>query len=1141
MNLPMMQRGKWAKMRQYATPAIVGCLGVGLSVLAFLVSRAWITRAEHDEFARSAQERVVQLRHELEEHWHILRSVQAFYDGSQKVERYEFRSFVSTVLESHTDIYAIAWVPRVTDAQRAALERTAASEGFPGFEITHLGEEGLPVPAGRQREYFPILYVGPLDGNEGLLGADWAQDRDRHGALVRARDTGQPVAVRAVRQPGSMGDPQELALLVPVYSKGTWEQTVEDRRSALDGFLVEMFRPDDVMRTTFSQGVPSLVNLRLVSIDDETSGAVLYAGAQGGYRTAAGREQPDVFESDGALHSGAALEIEGMTWTVAGEANPGFGRLSAAWGAALILGGGLLLTGAITAYLISVARSSAQIGWYAQELTLTQTELERRLSDYMIAQKVLRESEDYLQAISDTVPAGIIILDPETHTIVDANQAATRMIGRSRQTMIGRVCHKFVCPAEVGKCPVTDQGEIFDNSERTFLRASGENVACLSTVVPVTLKGKKHLLHCFVDVSAQKQAHYTAQRESAKLSGMISGMDEGIVFADAGNAIVEVNDYFCKFVGKTRDEILGTRIEEFHGGEVLGRVRTLIDGFRVNPDSQPFITQRSIGGVDVILRMQPIYRDGGYDGVLLNVVDVTEIVVARRRAEEATRVKSEFLANMSHEIRTPMTAILGYADLLTDQNLGHSERSEYVDVIRRNGKHLLALINDILDLSKIESGKATVVNGQCDLVGMIAEVASTMRVRALERGTALTAEYPTRLPKAVMTDCARLRQILVNLVGNAVKFSEKGTVRIRTSFVQDWRGHEAAVRFEIIDTGIGISEENMSRLFQPFVQVDSSAAREYGGTGLGLAITSRIVELLGGDISATSEIGVGSIFTVTIPVRNLEGIEMLERPGEAIHRPEATAAKGVSGAVPLDGILVLVAEDGPDNQRLIRTLLSKAGAEVIIVEDGIAAVQAAKDGCFDVILMDLQMPRMDGYEATRALRASGYSRPILALTAHAMLADREKCLAAGCNDHLTKPINVEALLGKVSQWANTPGVAHERRPYRGCRMESIVSKYASDADLVSLIREFVSCLPERTKVMRNDLSSGNFAELERLAHQLKGAGGSYGYPTLTELAGSLEAAASARDGEGAEKILGELENLCEAIAEGMRIRVGSGA
>jgi CheY-like chemotaxis protein len=198
------------------------------------------------------------------------------------------------------------------------------------------------------------------------------------------------------------------------------------------------------------------------------------------------------------------------------------------------------------------------------------------------------------------------------------------------------------------------------------------------------------------------------------------------------------------------------------------------------------------------------------------------------------------------------------------------------------------------------------------------------------------------------------------------------------------------------------------------------------GTGLGLAITSRIVDLLGGDISARSEIGAGSTFTVTIPVRDLEGVEMLERPEEAVHRPEATAAKGVTGGIPLDGLCVLVAEDGPDNQRLIRTLLSKAGAEVTIVEDGVAAVEAAKDGCFDVILMDLQMPRMDGYEATRALRASGYSRPILALTAHAMLTDRERCLAAGFNDHLTKPINAEALRSKVSQWANTPVAAHEQ-------------------------------------------------------------------------------------------------------------------
>jgi two-component system CheB/CheR fusion protein len=395
---------------------------------------------------------------------------------------------------------------------------------------------------------------------------------------------------------------------------------------------------------------------------------------------------------------------------------------------------------------------------------------------------------------------------------------------------------------------------------------------------------------------------------------------------------------------------------------------------------------------------------------------------ANRRAESATRAKSEFLANMSHEIRTPMTAILGYADLLADSSLGPSERDNYLAVIRHNGEHLLHLINDILDISKIEAGKLSVDLRPCNLPALVGDVLSLMRPRAIQRGLTLEACYRGEVPEEIATDGPRLRQALVNLVGNAVKFTSQGRVTIAVSFLPDGLHGRPAVRIEVADTGIGIAPETLSILFQPFAQADASTSRRFGGTGLGLAITRQLAQLLGGEVSAESAPGKGSTFALLIPTGDVTKKKMIRVAAEAVD--PADAVRGVATR-DLTGVSVLLAEDGLDNQRLIQLLLRKAGATVEIVDNGRLAVNAALAQPFDVVLMDVQMPEMGGLEATRFLRERGYDKPILALTAHAMTTDREVSLAAGCNAHLTKPINRDRLLAAVAEHA---GLSPRPRP-----------------------------------------------------------------------------------------------------------------
>ena len=351
------------------------------------------------------------------------------------------------------------------------------------------------------------------------------------------------------------------------------------------------------------------------------------------------------------------------------------------------------------------------------------------------------------------------------------------------------------------------------------------------------------------EVADRGIAEEISQRENAKLSAMISAMEEGVVFADADNNIVEINNYLCNFVGKPREEILGKRIEDLHQGENLEKILFRINQYRNAILPNPIVLQRPLGGKEVILRMQPIYRDGNYDGVLLNVIDVSQLVQARQQAEAANKAKSKFMATMSHEMRTPMAAILGYNDLLMDPKIDCSTRNNYLMVVRRNGENLLHLINDILDLSKIEVGKLELNMQRCNVVSLLADVAGTMRPRAKLRGNALSVEYLSELPETIHTDSNRLRQAILNLLGNAVKFTENGQVRIKVSLLRQWRDDQPAVKFDIADTGIGIREEILPQLFQPFNQGDVVISQKYGGTGLGLVISRHIAELLGGELT----------------------------------------------------------------------------------------------------------------------------------------------------------------------------------------------------------------------------------------------------------------------------------------------------
>ncbi|HKX95532.1 MAG TPA: ATP-binding protein [Methylibium sp.] len=481
-----------------------------------------------------------------------------------------------------------------------------------------------------------------------------------------------------------------------------------------------------------------------------------------------------------------------------------------------------------------------------------------------------------------------------------------------------------------------------------------------------------------------------------------------------------------------------------------------------------------------------------------------EYQLARDEAITASSAKSAFLANMSHEIRTPLTSIIGFAELLLNERLSESDRASALRTIIRNGRHLLEVINDILDLSKIETGQVELEELAIDLPALLSELTTLVAGRAEEKALQFEIVPKLPLPGGFRGDPLRIKQILLNFCSNAVKFTERGGVRLELRYDDARR----MLTFTVADTGIGMTDEQLGRLFQPFVQADISTTRRFGGTGLGLYLSQQLAAALGASIRVDSLIGRGSAFHLDLPLREEPLAEsMLTMEGDLqIHAAGSTAITDF--AVPQLGGRVLLAEDGVDNQRLLATYLRQAGLEATVVGNGRDAVEAALSQDFDLVLMDIQMPVLDGVGAMRMLRRAGYRQPIVALTANVMKSDVQKYLEAGCDDVLGKPVERERFYAVIDEQLG-------RR--RAARPASEGADDEFEREIAALAAEFRRGLPDQVRAIEEAAAQADWATLASLVHTLKGTAGSYGFAHLTELAAGVEAQlAAARHGQAVQ-------------------------
>ncbi len=774
-----------------------------------------------------------------------------------------------------------------------------------------------------------------------------------------------------------------------------------------------------------------------------------------------------------------------------------------------------------------------------------------RIIERKRAEEALRESEEKFRSIAEHSP-NIIFINKRGKTVY-ANKKCEDIMGYKRKEFYSpnfaftrliapesreQVRDSFKSHMEGKECPPY---------EFTLITKAGHRIEAINTTKLIKYEGEKAIIGIITDITERKKAEEAIQRETVKLKAMIEGMEEGVAFADNQEKIIEVNDYLLNLVNKDRSEVLGKLLWDFHHGEIAKKLKNLINNFKEKINSPAVVIQRPLANLETVWRFQPIYRNNQYDGVLLNLIDVTELVSIHKKAQAATRAKSEFLANMSHEIRTPLNGIFGMTELALGTKLAPEQR-EYLEATMTSTESLMKIIDDILDFSKIEARKIELEPISFNLRDSIGGMLSSLALQAHNKGLELAYYIPHDIPERLIGDPGRLRQILVNLISNAIKFTEKGEVVVSVKEVSQTKD-ETTLHFAVTDTGIGIPKAQQQLIFDAFIQADGSMSRKHGGTGLGLAISKQLVELMEGRIWVESKVGQGSTFHFTVnfglqigkaeelipaileDLKNLRvllvddnatnrriikdmfscwnmELEAVESGRKALaateqarktskpfslflidsHMPKmdgftlaekikdnpdlagasivmltsagvrgdaarcrklgivAYLVKPIKQSELLDAIMlvlgtspkrrkqvplitrhivkesrqrlrILLAEDNVINQKVAVHILEKKGHKVSVANNGQEVLQALREDRFDLILMDVQMPKIDGLEATASIREkereTGFHIPIIAMTAHVMKGDRERCLDAGMDDYIAKPLRAEGLIKKI--------------------------------------------------------------------------------------------------------------------------------
>ena len=956
-----------------------------LFVLTFAWAKKWEYNDSLSDFRQLSEQADGQVQYKFDEQVSLLEQMEGLFlhDKDGVVTRDEFHIFVQKSLSRFPMIQAFEWVPRVEQGNRAKFE-LFEHKLIPNFEIRERNAAKEMQRAISRPYYYPVTYVEPLAGNGPALGFDLASNEQRKAAIAKTIELGTTIITEPITLVQESQKQTGALLILGINRNGNNA-----------GVVLTVLRMGDFIEKLLADK-RSMIYTRLIDVGTQKS---LY----------------DNFDSaDSKALFEHAFDFGSRHYRLETSPTPAYFNQHQRWQSSIVLATGILISSLVGALLYLVTGLNLRIGAEVSKRTLE-----------------LKKSENQLRYVLEATGEGIWDWDVKSN-IVTHNGRWCEIAGLDDNFLIhpleafsalmyeddkDSVMKKIQACFEGADVFLSEHRWRLNDGKIIWVRDRGKVVERGKTGEPLRMVGS------VVDITDRKQFEIDIKRQSDKKMALLKNASDGIHILDKRGNLIEASDSFYKMLGYQRDELLGAHVSKWDFNldkdeltevvekNIESNVRVQFETVHRRKDGTAFDVEISACGL--VLDGEPVLFASTRDVTERNLA-AKQLEQAKEKADEANRAKSEFLANMSHEIRTPMNGVIGLSELALE-SADPEEIHSHLLQINESSKSLLGILNDILDFSKIESRQLTIECGIFNIDELLESINRLFTLRASEKGIAFTIARDKQISSLVYGDQLRLRQILTNLLGNAIKFTSKGRVELNV-ILQSLNSSGMKLNFIVRDSGIGMTPEQITNLFRPFVQADNSISRRFGGTGLGLTISLNLARLMGGDIKVESKAGEGSEFNfqVTLQVAHArENISSSIKP-----YGEKGSSQYLTMIEDLKGKRVLLTEDTKVNQIVATKMLSKLGLVVDVANNGEEAVRCLQKNDYDIVLMDIQMPVMNGLEATRLIRLDPRFKklPILAMSAGVTLDEQAACDEAGMTAFISKPIDSSELTSKLFEW-----------------------------------------------------------------------------------------------------------------------------